>query len=130
MTANDLDRGHAVAPVSASPVGFQSELDLDHSPATDLSAAWDDRVRRSLTLLPDRVRRGVEWLRVPSRRWLRLVAGCLLILGGCLSILPVLGLWMLPLGFALLGEDFPPLKPRLERVALWCERQWSRVRSR
>ncbi len=34
--------------------------------------------------------------------------GLLLIVGGVFSILPVLGLWMLPLGLVLLSEDFPP----------------------
>jgi hypothetical protein len=36
---------------------------------------------------------------------------CVLILGGVLSILPVLGLWMLPLGLMLLALDVPLLRP-------------------
>ncbi|GJE16904.1 hypothetical protein [Methylobacterium marchantiae] len=87
---------------------------------------WDERVTRLTEKLPDRIRRGIEWLRVPSRRWLRIGAAILFILGGIFSILPVLGLWMLPVGLALLSQDVPFLKIPLERAARWCERIWNR----
>ena len=94
----------------------------------DPAAAWDARMDHALGRGPRGLRRAVTWLRQPSRRWLRLPAGGLLILGGCFSIQPVLGLWMLPLGLALLGEDHPPLKVALERAAGWGERRWRRLR--
>ncbi len=94
------------------------------------AAAWDARVDRALAGAPARLRRSIAWLRAPSRRWLRIPAGLLLILGGILSILPILGLWMLPLGLALLGEDHPPLKARLERLALWIEARLARFKGR
>ena len=90
--------------------------------------AWDARVAHLLAKLPDRLRSGVEWLRVPSRRWLRLGAAVLLILGGFLSVLPVFGLWMLPLGLALMSDDIPWLKVPLEKLSRGIERLWSRVR--
>lgn len=96
----------------------------------DLAAAWDARMAQALERAPRGLSRGVTWLRQPSKRWLRLPAGGLLILGGCFSILPVLGLWMLPLGLALLGEDHPPFKVALERAAGWGERRWQRLRRR
>ena len=96
---------------------------------TDLALAWDIRVATLLPRLPNRMRRGIEWLRKPSRRWLRTPCALLLILGGMFSILPILGLWMLPLGLALLAEDVPGIKPLLERAACWCVRTWHRVRS-
>ena len=89
--------------------------------------AWDARVARLLPKLPDRGRRAVEWLREPSRRWLRLGAAVFLILGGFLSILPVFGLWMLPLGLALMSDDLPWLKVPLQKVARGIERLWARV---
>jgi len=55
-------------------------------------------------------------------RWLRLPLGILLCLGGVFSILPVLGLWMLPLGLLILSEDIPWLRERRERVEGWLER--------
>ena len=73
----------------------------------------DDRERRLELLirrLPRRLRDAVRWLRQPAARWLRMPVGLLLIVGGVFSILPVLGLWMLPLGLVLLAEDFPPVR--------------------
>jgi hypothetical protein len=70
----------------------------------------------------------VQWLRHPARRWPRLVIAALLVVGGVLAILPVFGLWMLPLGLALAGEDLPWMKPPLERAARRIERAWARIR--
>lgn len=52
----------------------------------------------------------LRWANRPSSRLLRIPAGILLILGGVFSILPVLGVWMLPIGLMLLAVDFPPLQ--------------------
>ena len=94
------------------------------------AAAWDARVDRALSHGPRRLRSAVGWLLAPSRRWVRLPAGLLLVLGSLLAILPVFGLWMLPLGLALIAEDVPLLKAWLERMAgrsqaLW--RGWRRT---
>jgi hypothetical protein len=49
-------------------------------------------------------------------------------LGGIFSILPLLGLWMLPLGLLLLAQDVPFLR-RPTRQALVCiERRWQLFR--
>lgn len=90
--------------------------------------AWDARVARLLPKLPGRGRRAVEWLRMPERRWLRLGAATVLIFGGLLSVLPVFGLWMLPLGLALMSDDIPWLKVPLEKASRGIERLWARVR--
>ena len=90
--------------------------------------AWDASVAHVLTKLPDRGRHAVEWLRVPDRRWLRLGTFLLLVLGGFLSVLPVFGLWMLPLGLALMSDDIPWLKVPLEKASRGAERLWARVR--
>jgi hypothetical protein len=47
-----------------------------------------------------------------SNRWLlvRLPLALVLIVGGVFSFLPVLGIWMLPLGFLLLAVDLPFLR--------------------
>jgi DNA modification methylase len=55
------------------------------------------RLRRLLRGLPGRMQAITRWLRKLASRWARIPAGILLIIGGCLAILPVFGLWMLPL---------------------------------
>ncbi len=82
-----------------------------------------DRFERQL---PKRVSRCIRWLREPSSRWVRIPAGFALILGGIFSILPVLGLWMLPLGLLLLAQDLPFLRRPMRRALLWGERRWIR----
>jgi len=80
--------------------------------------------------LPRWAARSLQWLRKPSSRWVRLPAGFLLVLGGIFSILPLLGLWMLPLGLLLLVQDVPFLR-RPTRQALTCiERRWRRHKRR
>jgi hypothetical protein len=95
-----------------------------------IAAAWDARAAHLLTKLPRRVQSGVASLRQPSRKLWRLLGATVLIIGGICSILPILGLWMLPLGLALLSDDFPWLKVWLEKSARWIGRQWHRVRRR
>lgn len=66
----------------------------------------------------------VGWLRKPSSRYARIPLAILLILGGIFSILPVLGLWMLPLGLLLFAQDVPVLQRPLARALGWIERKW------
>jgi hypothetical protein len=73
--------------------------------------------------LPRRLQSVARWLRQPSARWVRFSAGALLILGGLFSILPLLGLWMLPLGIVLLAEDVKPLLRATDLVLSWIERR-------
>jgi hypothetical protein len=81
------------------------------------------RIEQLIRHLPPRMQRMVRWLRRPSSRWARIPAGVLLMIGGCLAILPVLGLWMLPLGMVLLAEDVPMLGRLTGRSLAWLERR-------
>ncbi|MBN9561991.1 MAG: hypothetical protein J0H14_14870 [Alphaproteobacteria bacterium] len=83
-----------------------------------------DRERRLELLtrqLPERMQSVIRWLRRPSARWVRIPAGILLVVGSIFSILPILGLWMLPLGLVLLAEDVAPLRRGMDRVLAWIE---------
>ena len=71
--------------------------------------------------LPKRLQSAARWLRRPSSQWVRLPAGLLLILGSIFSILPIFGLWMLPLGLLLLAEDVAPLRRLTDRALTWIE---------
>ena len=88
----------------------------------------DRHLRWLLARLPRRVGHAVIWLRRPSSRWVRIPAGILLVAGSVLSFLPVFGVWMLPVGLLLLGEDFPPIRRLNHRVLGWIERRWQRRR--
>ncbi|SER45293.1 hypothetical protein SAMN04490244_10198 [Tranquillimonas rosea] len=68
-------------------------------------------------------RRPIRTMAGPRRRWLRIPLGVALVLGGIFSILPVLGLWMLPLGLLLLAYDLPMLRPTVVRGAIWIRRK-------
>ena len=74
--------------------------------------------------LPPGPARFVCWLRKPSSRYVRILLAILLIVCGIFSFLPVLGLWMLPLGLLLFAQDVPILQKPLAWMLGWIERKW------
>jgi hypothetical protein len=94
----------------------------------DLSAKdeLDLYLERIAQKLPASFGRTLRWLRQPSSFFPRLVAGVLLVLGGIFSFLPILGIWMLPLGLILLAEDLPFLQAPLLRSFQWIEARWAK----
>jgi hypothetical protein len=74
--------------------------------------------------VPISVSQFIRWLRMPSSFAIRLVIAMLLILGGIFSFLPVVGLWMLPLGLLLIAQDVPLLQKHLVAVFAWVEAKW------
>lgn len=89
----------------------------------DPEAMREWRIGRLVAHLPRRMQRSVRWLRRPSSRWARIPVGGLFCVGGAFSILPVLGLWMLPVGLVLLAEDVPPLRRMTDRALDWIEQR-------
>ena len=55
---------------------------------------------------------------------MRIPVAVLLIAGGTFSFLPVLGLWMLPLGLVLFAQDVPVLQKPMAKSLGWVERKW------
>jgi len=49
--------------------------------------------------------------------------GSLLILGGVLGFLPVLGFWMIPLGFVVLSHDLHIVRRARRRMIVWWEKR-------
>lgn len=86
-------------------------------------AGGDPRLDKLVQRLPPRASDAVTYLLKPSSRWVRIPSGALLVVGGVLSFLPVLGVWMLPLGLALLAEDVPALRSSRSKVFDWIERR-------
>ena len=66
----------------------------------------------------------VAWLRKPSSMLVRIPLAILLIVGGIFGFLPILGLWMLPLGLLLFAQDVPMLQGPMARMLGWIERKW------
>ncbi len=71
-----------------------------------------------------------RWIRKPSSRLLRIPVALLLIAGGVFSFLPILGLWMLPLGVLLLALDLAFLQGPVNHAVLRLQRRWSLWRRR
>ena len=93
-------------------------MSANHQMELDRHFAWFE------SKLPPRPARFVAWLRQPTSRWVRIPLAALLILGGIFSFLPVLGLWMLPLGLLLFAQDVPPLQKPMANGLGWIERKW------
>jgi hypothetical protein len=86
------------------------------------------RLDKAARYLPGILGEWVAHLRRPSASWVRVPLGILLVLGGLLSILPVLGIWMLPLGLVLLALDVALLRRPTARMLVAGERLWNRLR--
>lgn len=80
-----------------------------------------DRIQRKVPVSA----RLLEWLRRPASRLVRIPIGVLLILGGIFSFLPVLGIWMLPLGLLLLALDVAVLRTPVSAAILRSTRKWT-----
>ena len=74
--------------------------------------------------VPIGVSRFILWLRMPSSFAVRLAIAVLLILGGIFSFLPILGIWMLPLGLLLIAQDVPFLQKPLLGAFAWIEKDF------
>ncbi len=93
-------------------------MNQNYAAQIDRHFAWFE------TKLPPRPAKFVLWLRRPSSRLVRIPLAILLVVGGVLSFLPILGLWMLPLGLILIAQDLPFLQKPTERMLGWIERKW------
>lgn len=84
----------------------------------------EQRLERLIDRLPQGMQRAVRRLRRPEMRWLRIPAGMLLAAASLLSILPLFGIWMLPLGLVLLADDVALLRRGRDRLLAWAEWRW------
>jgi hypothetical protein len=89
-----------------------------HQKELDRHFAWFEKK------LPPRPAKFVSRVRKPSSIYVRIPLAILLIAGGFLSFLPVLGLWMLPLGLLLFAQDVPFLQKPMAKMLGWIERKW------
>ena len=81
-----------------------------------------DRLQKRI---PQAGARLLERLRRPGARLVRIPLGILLVIGGIFSFLPVLGIWMLPLGLLLLALDLVFLQGPVNSAIVRGTRKWS-----
>lgn len=74
--------------------------------------------------LPNLAAPMIRFVRANHSVWVRVPAGVGLVLGGVFSFLPVLGVWMLPLGLLVLARDVPVMQRPAARMLAWIERRW------
>lgn len=70
----------------------------------------------------------MERLRKPGSTIARISIGILLIIGGLLAILPVLNVWMIPLGLLILAIDLPLLQGPVTRLIIFGRRKIGNLR--
>ena len=80
--------------------------------------------------LPGWASRHVDRLRHPRAVWVRVPAGVVLTGGGVLSVLPGLGLWMLPVGLALLAHDVPTMQRPMARMLNFTNGKIDKMKAR
>jgi hypothetical protein len=99
-----------------------------HHPAVH-QRKFDRLLARLQARLPGRAGRAMAWLISPAASLLRLPLAVLFIVGGIFSFLPVLGVWMLPLGILLIAVDVALVRRWVVKSWPWVESRW-RLRSR
>ncbi len=92
------------------------------SKSTDRLNRLFDRLERRI---PGLAAGWLARLRRPGARWIRIPLGIVLVLGGIFSFLPVLGIWMLPLGLLLLAVDLIFLQGPVNTAVLRGSRWWT-----
>jgi hypothetical protein len=89
-----------------------------------LKKELDEHLEQFERRLPEGMRSVVRWLRKPGSGLLRIPLGVILILCGFVGFLPILGFWMVPLGFLVLAIDVPFVRPPLIKLLDWVEHRW------
>ena len=90
----------------------------------------DEQLDRLEQHCPRGVAACLRWLRQPGLWWLRIPLGLLLMIGSVFAFLPLLGVWMLPLGVMLIALDAPFLRRPVARLIAWGEDRWRAWKTR
>jgi hypothetical protein len=78
----------------------------------------DQAYERLEKMLPGWPARALRWLQGPDSRLVRIPLGILCTIASFFWFLPVLGLWMLPIGLLLIAQDIPFLRAPVGRITL------------
>jgi hypothetical protein len=127
-----LDLAGNTPPGAGCSPGKGCETPSATTPPETPAGAPADRARRrldrqfaALGRIAPRLRAGLDRLRSSGGTAVRVPAGLALVAGGVLSVLPGLGLWMLPVGLMLLAIDVPALRPGVSAAVIRLRRRWA-----
>ena len=90
-----------------------------------IRARFDRQYQKIAVFVP-----GMARIRRPGWMAARLVLAVFFILGGLLAFLPVLGLWMIPVGLLLLAIDLPALQSPVTNLLIRGRRRIDLLRRR
>ena len=74
-------------------------------------------------MAPREVRIGGKTFKLPAQKRWRIALGIALMLGGVLGFLPVLGFWMIPLGFVIISYDIAMARRARRKTVVWWKRR-------
>ncbi len=86
----------------------------------------DAIVEKYADKIPRPLGRFIKWMQKPELRWVRLIAGILLVIFGLVGFLPILGFWMVPLGLIILAKDSRWLQRPTLKATTWLESKLGR----
>jgi hypothetical protein len=110
---------------SREPERLVNVIDDRNDDTRDLFDRTLDRLERRA-----RLSRAIRWARDPAKRHHRIPLGILCVIGGLFWFLPVVGLWLLPVGLVLIAHDVPRLRQPVARFMIWIEARCLAVRQR
>ncbi|MGC2074827.1 MAG: hypothetical protein WA728_02110 [Xanthobacteraceae bacterium] len=79
--------------------------------------------------IPSFVGRNLNCLRGKRAIWVRLLTGVALIGAWCFFPLPLVGIWMLPVGLALLAHDIPTMRAPIAHLLHFTNRKIEKRKS-
>lgn len=99
-------------------------------PDSDFDDGGDRQGTDSVTNGAHRIKLFGKTIPLPQSVWLRRALGGGLVVGGIFSFLPVLGVWMLPLGLIILSRDSSRIRRIRRRSEVGLLRRWREYRAR
>lgn len=98
-----------------------------------MNQSGDKTLQQSLNELEKksspRVAKFIRWVQNPKAKNYRIPIGIVLIIAGVFGgALPLLGVWMIPIGLVILAFDIPILKKPVGQLILWVLTKWNERR--
>ena|SRR5207248_2788795 len=84
---------------------------------------FHEEIDRLQNHIPRLVGHNLNRLRGKRALWLRVLTGVALIAAWCFFPLPIVGIWMLPVGLALLAQDIPMMRSPMARFLHFTNRK-------